>query len=51
MAIPEVKKIVRSVSLKEARSIAEEIFTLTTGKEVKMLLTEKLKKIVPDVLI
>lgn len=51
MAIPEVKKIIRSISIPEARSLTEEAFTLSTGKEVKILLTEELKKIMPERLV
>jgi phosphotransferase system enzyme I (PtsI) len=51
VAIPEVKKVIRSISLTEAKKVTEQALTLSTGKEVERLLTEKLKKIMPDALV
>ena len=49
--IPEIKKVIRSISLKEARIVTREALTLSTGHEVEMLLRKKLKKIMPEVLV
>ncbi|MGB8657007.1 MAG: phosphoenolpyruvate--protein phosphotransferase [Candidatus Zixiibacteriota bacterium] len=40
MAIPEVKKIIRSISLEEAQRYAEEVLRLSTIDEIKKLLIE-----------
>lgn len=41
-SIPQVKKIVRSVSYEEAKAIAEEALTLETGDEIRKLVQNKL---------
>ena len=43
MAIPHIKKVIRSVSLDEAQRITETAFTLRTGAEVRSLLEDVLK--------
>jgi len=49
--VPEVKRIIRAVSFSEAKKIADEALTLSTGKEVEVLARAKLKKLVPDIAI
>lgn len=44
--IPEIKYIIRSVSLKQARSIALEALKLSTGKQVEEFAQSKLREIV-----
>jgi phosphotransferase system enzyme I (PtsI) len=44
-SIPEIKYIIRSVSLKESRGIAKEALKLSTGKEVEEFVQSKLKGI------
>ncbi|MEA3305978.1 MAG: phosphoenolpyruvate--protein phosphotransferase, partial [Candidatus Omnitrophota bacterium] len=46
--LPEVKKIIRSVKLSDAKKIAMEALTLRTGKEVRNFACRKLKKILPE---
>ncbi|MCK5450586.1 MAG: phosphoenolpyruvate--protein phosphotransferase [Candidatus Omnitrophica bacterium] len=48
IAVPEIKKIIRSVSFKEAKEIAEKALEFTTGKKVQDFARNKLRKIVPE---
>lgn len=48
IATPEIKRIVRAVNMSQAKDIAEEALTLSTGKEVETYAKKKLKEIVPD---
>lgn len=49
--IPEIKQIIRSVSMEQAKKIAEEALTLSTGKEVEKFAKRKLREILPDMAI
>ena len=51
IAIPEIKRIIRSVTLRQAKEIASEALTLPTGKEVERFARKKLKEVVPDMAI
>jgi len=44
VAIPEVKKIIRSITLKEGKVLLENILSLSTGEEIASLLKERLGK-------
>jgi len=44
-SIPEVKYIIRSMSLKEAQHIAQQALKLSTGKEVEEFSQLKLREI------
>ena len=48
IAAPEIKRIIRAVTMTQARAIAEEALTFTTGKEIEKFARKKLKEIVPD---
>jgi len=48
IAVPEVKKIVRSVNYSDAQKIAEKAFTFNTGKDVREYAKGKLRELVPD---
>jgi phosphotransferase system enzyme I (PtsI) len=48
IAIPELKRIIRSVTLRQAKEIAQESMLLATGKEVEEFAKSKIKEIVPD---
>jgi phosphotransferase system enzyme I (PtsI) len=48
IAVPEIKRIIRSVTLRQAKEIAQESMLLSTGKEVEKFARKKLKEIVPD---
>ncbi|MDD3905287.1 MAG: phosphoenolpyruvate--protein phosphotransferase [Candidatus Omnitrophica bacterium] len=51
IAIPEIKRIIRSVTLRQAKEIAQGAISLSTGKEVEKFAKKKLKEIVPDLAI
>lgn len=46
-AVPSIKRVIRSVSLKQAREVANKALTLTTGKEVENFSKQKLRELVP----
>ena len=48
--IPEIKKIIRTVSIDEANEIAQEALQLDTSRDVNNLLREKTRRILPEVL-
>ena len=45
IAIPEVKKIIRSTTLREAKDYVGKIFAMSTADEVKNLLIVALQKV------
>ncbi|HQQ06056.1 MAG TPA: phosphoenolpyruvate--protein phosphotransferase [Candidatus Omnitrophota bacterium] len=45
LAVPQIKYILRSLSMTEARKIADEALSLTTAKEVESFMQSKLKEI------
>lgn len=51
VVIPEIKKVIRSITVAEAKAVTQEALGLSTGREVEMLLRKKLKKIMPEVLV
>jgi phosphotransferase system enzyme I (PtsI) len=51
IAVPEIKKIVRSINYSEAEKIAAKALTFTTGKEVHAFARSRLRKLVPDMAI
>lgn len=48
IATPEIKRIIRSVTMAQAKAVAIEALTLSTGKEVEVFAKKKLKEIAPD---
>src|SRR5262249_5851239 len=48
--IPEIKKVIRSVSIDEAKQIAQEALRLETARDVNSYLREKTRRILPEVL-
>jgi len=51
IAVPEIKKVIRSVKYSDAQKIAEEALTFNTGKEVREYSKKKLIQLVPDLAI
>lgn len=49
LVLPEIKMIVRSITLGQAREVAQEALRLSTGKEVEEFAKAKLKELVPRV--
>jgi len=45
---PEIKRVIRAVTMRQAKEVANEALTLLTGKEVELFARRKLKEIVPD---
>jgi len=46
----QIKKLIRSVSYKDAQQLAQEVLGLSTGQEVEEVSAARLKKLVPDFL-
>ena len=49
--ILQIKELIRSVNLKDAQKLAEDVLTLSDGKEVEELSRAVLKKIAPHVIV
>ena len=47
--LPEIKKIIRSVSYKEARKLAKHVLTLDTEDDIRQHLVSYMQKTIPDV--
>ncbi len=47
LAVPLVKKIIRSVTLKDAKKIAEQVLNLPSGERIKRFVENEIEKIVP----
>jgi phosphotransferase system enzyme I (PtsI) len=48
IAVPEVKKVVRSVNFTDAQRVAEKALTMETGKEIQLYARQELKKLVSE---
>ena len=51
IAVPEIKKVVRSIKYSQAQEIAETALTFTTGEEVRAFAKKRLMELVPDLAI
>lgn len=51
IATPEIKRIIRAVTMRQAKEIASGALTFSTGKEVEMYARKKLKEIVSDIIL
>ena len=51
IATPEIKRIISSVSMDQAKEVARQAALLSTGKEVETYAREKLKALVPEIAI
>lgn len=49
VVIPEVKKIIRSTTLKEAKEVFEKILSFQTSEETEKFLETKIQQMVPDI--
>jgi phosphotransferase system enzyme I (PtsI) len=47
-AIPEIKKIIRSVSMPHCVEIAEKVMTMDNAAEIDRFLLAELRKVVPE---
>ena len=48
-SIPEIKKVIRSVSLDEANRVAQEVMRFETARDVNNYLREQTRRILPEV--
>ncbi|MBN2453359.1 MAG: phosphoenolpyruvate--protein phosphotransferase [Candidatus Omnitrophica bacterium] len=48
IATPEIKRVIRAVTMSQAREIADEALTLLTGKDVEIFAKKKIKELVPE---
>ncbi len=48
IAVPEIKKVVRSIKFSDARKVAEKVLAFNTGEEVRNFAREKLYEFIPD---
>ena len=46
-AVPAIKRVIRSVTLQQAKEVAHKVLTLTTSKDVEEFSKAKLKELVP----
>ncbi len=51
IAVPEIKKVVRSIKFDDAREVAEKVLLFTTGEEVREYARKKLIEFIPDLAI
>ncbi len=51
IATPEIKRIIRAVTMRQAKEIASGALALSTGKEVEAYARKKLKEIVSDMMV
>ncbi|HEY2893239.1 MAG TPA: putative PEP-binding protein, partial [Pirellulales bacterium] len=49
-AIPEIKRVCRSVTLSHCRQVAEHVLTMENSRDIKSYLREELKKILPEMI-
>ena len=47
--IPEIKKIIRSMTIDEAKQVAQEAMRLETARDVNNYLREQTRRILPEV--
>jgi phosphotransferase system enzyme I (PtsI) len=47
--IPEIKKVIRSITLDEARQVAQEALRLETARDVNHYLRDQTRRILPEV--
>jgi phosphotransferase system enzyme I (PtsI) len=48
--IPEIKQVIRSVGLEEAKQVAQEVMCLETARDVNNYLRERTRRILPEVI-
>jgi len=50
ISILQIKKMIRSVKMEDAKKLAEKVLWLSTGKEVEQLSEKTLEKLAPDIM-
>ncbi|MCM8779043.1 MAG: phosphoenolpyruvate--protein phosphotransferase [Candidatus Omnitrophica bacterium] len=51
VTVPEIKQVIRSMTISQAKEIARECLTFSTSEEILKFLRLKLKEIVPEVIV
>ena len=49
--IPEIKKVIRSVSVEEATQVARQVLRLDTARDVNHYLREQTRRVLPEVVL
>ena len=49
--IPEIKKIIRSINIEEAKQIAQEAMRFETARDVNNYLREQTRRVLPEVVV
>lgn len=50
LVVPQIKQLIRSVTFKQAKELADTALSLSTGKEVEEFSKQRLKELVPEIL-
>jgi phosphotransferase system enzyme I (PtsI) len=50
LSILQIKKMIRTVSLQDAKDLAEKVLSLSTGQEVEEIARERVKQLAPEVI-
>ena len=50
-AIPEIKKVCRTVTIPQCQQVAERVMAMENARDIKNYLREELKKILPEVVV
>jgi phosphotransferase system enzyme I (PtsI) len=50
-SIPEIKKVIRSISIEEAKIVAQEAMRFETARDVNNYLREQTRRILPEVVV
>jgi phosphotransferase system enzyme I (PtsI) len=48
IAVPEVKQVIRSVTMEQAKDLAQKCLEFSTAAEIEKFSREKLRELVPD---
>ncbi|MCM8783724.1 MAG: phosphoenolpyruvate--protein phosphotransferase [Candidatus Omnitrophica bacterium] len=51
VSVPEVKQVIRAITLTQAKEIAQECLSLSTSEDILRFLKLKLKEIIPEIII
>jgi phosphotransferase system enzyme I (PtsI) len=47
--IPEIKKLIRSITIEETKQVAQEVMRMETARDVNNYLREQTRRILPEV--
>ena len=49
IAVPEIKRVIRSINFSQAKEVADMVLTFTTGEEVRAYAQKKLAEFIPEI--